>query len=97
MASYRGEYATPSQMDWGANLRGLNSSGSSVRCFVDRVNIYDKARAIGFFREDCRVIYTKRVYNWKEKNRLYKTRRRKQTHCRIDLFFFSLILAVFFL
>ncbi|XP_072752580.1 uncharacterized protein [Anoplolepis gracilipes] len=29
-SSYRGEYAFPSQMDWDANLRGLNSSGSSV-------------------------------------------------------------------
>ncbi|XP_014485264.1 PREDICTED: zinc finger protein 91-like isoform X2 [Dinoponera quadriceps] len=30
MTSYRGEYAFPSQLDWDANLRGLNSSGSSV-------------------------------------------------------------------
>ncbi|XP_011264964.2 uncharacterized protein LOC105256594 isoform X2 [Camponotus floridanus] len=29
-SSYRGEYTFPSQMDWDANLRGLNSSGSSV-------------------------------------------------------------------
>ncbi|XP_050451887.1 uncharacterized protein LOC126851701 isoform X3 [Cataglyphis hispanica] len=29
-SSYRGEYSFPSQMDWDANLRGLNSSGSSV-------------------------------------------------------------------
>ncbi|XP_029168617.1 zinc finger protein Xfin-like isoform X2 [Nylanderia fulva] len=30
MTSYRGEYAFPSQMDWDAKLRGLNSSESSV-------------------------------------------------------------------
>ncbi|EFN86840.1 Zinc finger protein 845 [Harpegnathos saltator] len=30
MTPYRGEYAFPSQLDWDANLRRLNSSGSSV-------------------------------------------------------------------
>lgn len=34
MTSYRDEYSFPSQMDWDANLRGLNSSGSSVRCLI---------------------------------------------------------------
>lgn len=34
MTSYRGEYTFPSQMDWDANLRRLNSSGSSVRCLI---------------------------------------------------------------
>ncbi|XP_032681651.1 zinc finger protein 91-like isoform X7 [Odontomachus brunneus] len=29
MTPYRGEYAFPSQLDWDASLRGLNSSGSS--------------------------------------------------------------------
>ncbi|XP_032681645.1 suppressor of presenilin protein 4-like isoform X2 [Odontomachus brunneus] len=31
MTPYRGEYAFPSQLDWDASLRGLNSSGSSFK------------------------------------------------------------------
>lgn len=34
MTSYRDEYSFPSQMDWDANLRGLNSSGPPVRCLI---------------------------------------------------------------
>lgn len=37
MTSYRTEYAFPSQMDWDANLGGLNSSGSSVRCLMIKI------------------------------------------------------------
>lgn len=41
MTSSRGEYTFPSQMDWDANLRGLNSSGSSVQCLMI-IYVYDK-------------------------------------------------------
>lgn len=39
-SSYRGEYTFPSQMDWDANLRGLNSSGSSVQCLMIMIYVY---------------------------------------------------------
>lgn len=39
-SSYRGEYSFPSQMDWDANLRGLNSSGSSVQCLMIMIYVY---------------------------------------------------------
>lgn len=35
VTSYRGEYAFPAQTDWDVNLNGLNSSGSSVWCFIE--------------------------------------------------------------
>lgn len=40
MTSSRGEYTFPSQMDWDANLRGLNSSGSSVQCLIIMIYVY---------------------------------------------------------
>lgn len=44
--SYRGEYTFPSQLDWDAGLRGLNSAGSSVRCFDSyNLSVHDKKTA----------------------------------------------------
>jgi hypothetical protein len=40
MTSYRDEYSFPSQLDWDANLRGLNSSGPSVRCLIIIIYTY---------------------------------------------------------
>lgn len=69
-SSYRGEYSFPSQMDWDANLRGLNSSGSSVQCLMIMIYVYEirklLPKKISRFSAKIIAIYIKQLksYSW---------------------------------